>query len=150
MNAFKHSEHHPPGEKGGNVSKRFLLKMGTFAAGTKALHGIKSGSPMSVGVNRQNNIVEKPTVMLCTYTYRYRHVGTVHRNQNELLVGAFIDGFARVSTKKNLNAPRPSEHPPLSGKKMSKRLGGVIGCKDKNSSWHLIRFPNGSNIGSTA
>ena len=27
--------------------------------------------------------------------------------------------------KKNLNAPRPSEHPPVRGKKMSKRLGGI-------------------------
>ena len=27
---------------------------------------------------------------------------------------------------------------------MSKRLvGGIIGCKDKASSWHLIRFPDG-------
>ena len=32
---------------------------------------------------------------------------------------------------------------------MSKRLGGIIGCKYKTSSWHLIGFPNGSNIGST-
>ena len=33
---------------------------------------------------------------------------------------------------------------------MSKRLDGIIiGCKDKTSSWHLIGFPNGSNIGST-
>ena len=30
---------------------------------------------------------------------------------------------------------------------MSKR--GIIGCKDKTSSWHLIGFPNGNNIGST-
>ena len=27
--------------------------------------------------------------------------------------------------KKNLNAPRPSEHPPVRGKKMSKHLGGI-------------------------
>ena len=27
--------------------------------------------------------------------------------------------------KKNMNAPRPSEHPPVRGKKMSKRLGGI-------------------------
>ena len=32
---------------------------------------------------------------------------------------------------------------------MSKRLGGVIGHKDRTSSWHLIGFPDGSNIGST-
>ena len=29
---------------------------------------------------------------------------------------------------------------------MSKRLGGIIGCKDKTSSWHLNRFPDGSNV----
>ena len=33
---------------------------------------------------------------------------------------------------------------------ISKRLGGIIGCKDKTSSWHLIGFPDGSNIGSKA
>ena len=31
----------------------------------------------------------------------------------------------RCCLKKNLNAPRPSEHPPVRGKKMSKRLGGI-------------------------
>ena len=51
--------------------------------------------------------------------------------------------------KKNQNAPRPSEHPPVRGKKMSKRLGGIIGCKHKTSSWHLNGFPYGDNIGST-
>ena len=29
---------------------------------------------------------------------------------------------------------------PLSGGKMSKRSGGIIGCKDKTSSWHLDGF----------
>ena len=30
---------------------------------------------------------------------------------------------------------RPSEHPPVRGEKISKRLlGGIIGCKDKTSS----------------
>ena len=43
--------------------------------------------------------------------------------------------------KKDLNASRPSEHPPVGGK-MSKRLGGIIGCKYKTSSWHLNGFPN--------
>ena len=32
---------------------------------------------------------------------------------------------------------------------MSKRSGGIIGCKDQASSWHLIGFQNGSNIGLT-
>ena len=53
------------------------------------------------------------------------------------------------SLKKNLNASRPSEHPSVRGEKMSKRLGGIIGCKDKTSSWHLNGFPDGGNIGST-
>ena len=29
---------------------------------------------------------------------------------------------------------------------MSKRSSGIIGCKDKTSSWHLVGFPNGINI----
>ncbi|CAM9899582.1 unnamed protein product [Ascophyllum nodosum] len=32
---------------------------------------------------------------------------------------------------------------------MSKRLGGIKGCKYKTSSWHLNRFPDADNIGST-
>ena len=50
-----------------------------------------------------------------------------------------------------LNAPRPSEHPPVRGENMSKRLGlgGIKGCKYKTSSWHLNGFPDGNNIEST-
>ena len=51
--------------------------------------------------------------------------------------------------KKNQSTPRPSEHPPVRGEKMSKRLGGIKGCKYKTSSWHLNRFPDADNIGST-
>ena len=51
--------------------------------------------------------------------------------------------------KENLNASRPSEHPPVRGEKMSKRLRGIIGCKHKASSGHSKGFPDGSNIGST-
>ena len=29
---------------------------------------------------------------------------------------------------------------------MSKRLGGIIGCKDKTSSWHFIGFLDGSTL----
>ena len=60
-------------------------------------------------------------------------------------------GVAHCCLKKNQNAPRPSEHPPvIMGKKMSKRLGGIKGCKYKTSSWHLNRFlPDADNIGST-
>ena len=51
--------------------------------------------------------------------------------------------------KKNQNALRPSEHPPVKGEKRSKRLGGIKGCKYKTSLWHLNRFLDGNNIGST-
>ena len=47
-----------------------------------------------------------------------------------------------ICLKKNQNAPRPSEHPPVRGEKMSKRLGGIKGCKYKTSSWHLNGFPS--------
>ena len=51
---------------------------------------------------------------------------------------------------KNQNAPRSSEHPPVRGENMSKRLvGGIKGCKYKTSSWHLDGFPDGNSIGST-
>ena len=39
--------------------------------------------------------------------------------------------------KKNQNAPRPPEHPPVRGGEMSKRLGWIKGSKYKTSSWHL-------------
>ena len=55
----------------------------------------------------------------------------------------------RSCLKKNQNTPRPSEHPPVRWGKMSKRLGGIKGCKYKTSSWHLNGFPDGNNIGST-
>ena len=52
--------------------------------------------------------------------------------------------------KENQSTSRPPEHPPVMGKKMSKRLvGGIKGCKYKTSSWHLNRFPDADNIGST-
>ena len=52
-----------------------------------------------------------------------------------------VFNFYKISTvircilKKNLNASRPSEHPPDRGN-VSKRVVGIIGCKDKTSSWH--------------
>ena len=51
--------------------------------------------------------------------------------------------------KKNQNAPRPSEHPPVREEKMSKRLEGTKAGKYKTSSWHMNGVPDGNNIGST-
>ena len=42
---------------------------------------------------------------------------------------------------KNQNAPRPSEHPPVRGGKISKRLGGIKGCKYKTSFTAFKRVP---------
>ena len=59
-------------------------------------------------------------------------VSTLHHQSNRSLQGK------KCCLKKNLNA-RPSEHPPSQqGEKMSKCLGGIIGCKDKTLSWHLL------------
>ena len=45
--------------------------------------------------------------------------------------------------KRNQNAPRPSEHLPVRGGGISKRLGWIKGCKYKTSSWYLNGFPDG-------
>ena len=50
--------------------------------------------------------------------------------------------------KEKSEAPRPSEHSLVRGGKLSKRLGGIKGCKYKIS-WYLNGFPDGNNIGST-
>ena len=45
------------------------------------------------------------------------------------MAGFPIEKLVGCCLKKNQNAPRPSEHPPVRGEKMSKRLGGIKGCK---------------------
>ena len=57
--------------------------------------------------------------------------------------------YIKPPLKKNQSTPRPSEHPPVMGEKMPKSFGGIKGCKYKTSSWHLNRFPDTDNIGST-
>ena len=75
--------------------------------------------------------------------------------QSQLLLRIFVRLLAWLFDtsflylKKKQNTPRPSEHPPVMGGEMSKRLGGIKGCKYKTSSWHLNRFPDAGNIGST-
>ena len=67
----------------------------------------------------------------------------------EICYRVFETNFAGCILKKNQNAPRPSEHPPVRGENMSSLLGGIKDCKYKTSSWHLNGFPDGNNIGST-
>ena len=56
-----------------------------------------------------------------------------------------LDGmYSTKSLQTSLNPSRPSEHPPVRGENMSKRLGGIIGCRDKTSSWHLNGSPYGA------
>ena len=72
-----------------------------------------------------------------------KHV-KMFRWDHRLQIQNLFMAFKRVSLcclKKNQNAPRPSEHPPVRGEKCQKRLGGIIGCNYKTSSWHLNGFP---------
>ena len=62
-------------------------------------------------------------------------------------IGISLETTGRMATlpllwlfKKSLNASKPSEHPP-SGEKMSKGLGGNVGCRDKTSSWYQTGSP---------
>ena len=79
------------------------------------------------------------------FSLKQHAVWCLNKNQN-----ASLKTLSRQTCfKENLNASRPSEHPPVRGE-MSKSLGGIIGYKYKTSSWHLNGFPDGSNIvGST-
>ena len=85
--------------------------------------------------------------IICSYTVR----SIVRRfSRVNFIVKIMADICAvHLLLKKNENAPRPSEHPPVSGEKLSKRLGGIKGFKYKTSSRHLKGFPDGNNIGST-
>ena len=52
--------------------------------------------------------------------------------------------------KKNQTTPKPSEHPPVMGEKMSKRLGGIKRLQIQNLFMAFKnRFPDADNIGST-
>ena len=46
----------------------------------------------------------------------------------------------RFVFRKNLNASKPSEHPPQV-EECLKGLGGNIGCRDKTSSWYQKGSP---------
>ena len=59
----------------------------------------------------------------------------------ESIVADYLGGKACTCLKKNQSAPRPSEHPSVMGEKMSKRLGGIKGCKYKTS---FVEIANGS------
>ena len=65
--------------------------------------------------------------------YRINRKGTVDISMI-FTFGRKFESPRRRFLKKNQNAPRPSEHPPVREEKMLKRLGGIKGCKYKTSS----------------
>ena len=66
----------------------------------------------------------------------------------QLIVIIVVKASSLRCLKKNQNTPRPSEHPPVRGREISKHLGGIKGCKYKTSSWHLNGLPDANTIGS--
>ena len=65
------------------------------------------------------------------YTILCSHVAT-----NYVLQAESVDTCC-VCLKKNQTTPRPSEHPPVMGEKMSKRLGGIKRLQIQN---HYMAF----------
>ena len=65
---------------------------------------------INVSVQLYNNGGLLPDIILLTQCY-------YHRRTRSNAMKRFL--------KKNQTTPRPSEHPPVMGEKMSKRLGGI-------------------------
>ena len=114
-----------------------------------------------LGLNQQRFIYFSCAVRMALIVYRWRSLlnGRVRRpraskrqgsSERVLLPWQVTMDQLICCFKKNQNTPRPFEHPPVRGGGMSKRLvGGIKGYKFKTTSWHLNRFPDGNNIGST-
>ena len=86
------------------------------------------------GLDRGDNALLRPTgIQIATKSCvnlqatAPTNIKTVHQT-SLLLIESSLDRLGLF--KKNLNASKPSEHLP-SGGKMSKGLGGSIGCRDK-------------------
>ena len=117
---------------------------------------------MEITLDQQYNVGEKPTVrtvqyhrnidMISSSTYQNtprpsghkKHLGGI-RGYKYITSLWYLNGYgdnigSLLLFKKNLNASKPSEHPP-SGGKMSKGLGVNIGCRDKTSSWYQTGSP---------
>ena len=78
------------------------------------------------------------------YPFRLRPV-----RRSSCLTDSFLTRLKTEYLKKKSERAQTFWASPSQGEKMSKRLGGIIGCKYKTSSWHLNGFLYGSNIGST-
>ena len=71
---------------------------------------------MVVTLGQQYDIGEEPTVILYTYIINRHAMTPKPQSRNTVSLGVQLD-YRRVILKKNQNAPRPSEHPPVGGKK---------------------------------
>ena len=78
---------------------------------------------MAISLSVQYNGGLLPDIILLTQ--RYYH-------------GATRLNVMKMFLKKNQSTPRPSEHPPVMGGEMSKRLGGIKGCKINTKPLHGI------------
>ena len=101
---------------------------------------------MTLG-QQYNNVVEKPPVIL--YAYINCHAGTQENTvkieqcstpSHMVAIIYYYMGYKYCTKslysilKRNQNALRLCEHPPVRGGEMSRRLGGSKGCKNKTSS----------------
>ena len=104
----------------------------------------------------QSKVNYIPTMILYTYTYRYMRV---HQNQNTLIIGVSIELISTVITglalkknllrvvvvgvlllKKNLNASKPSEHPPQVEEFLDKTLSSLFTSKTVLTSIQYLLF----------
>ena len=72
-----------------------------------------------------------PSLALCDdHIYIYIHNTVIHTVQHtNIYYWNKTKNSSCCCLKKRQNAPRPHEYPPVRVEKMSKRLGGIKGCK---------------------
>ena len=93
----------------------------------------------SADVKIQVKIRNQQIAILCDVAYKVAVIGG-----KSATVGMGYAAYFVIRTHLDLLSI------PQSGEKMSKRLGGIMGCKHKTALWHLNGLPyGGSNIGST-
>ena len=95
--------------------------------------------------NGPNGAISLTQTLDCILLYIYATVGFLwnHKAQNGdrdtpkyHIIIICSKNSGSILFNENLNVSRSSEHPPAKGGKISKRLGGIIGFKDKTFSWH--------------
>ena len=119
------------------------LLLQNYVIQVSLLCGVWNSGAAPAGVHNGCSNWFLKTVFKITYNSKYQSHMLLYWMKLLWCVWLYV-----VRLKKNQNAPRP-EHPPVREENMSKRLGGIKGCKYKTSSWHLNGFPDGNNIGST-